>query len=66
MGRRVPYILGGNATLLLGIGGLYLARTMLLGWIYLGVLLASIVALNVAYTGFTGLVSDTVPSHQMV
>jgi len=65
MGRRLPYILGGNAVLLCMIGCLYLARTFMYGWTYLGLLLVAIVALNVAYTGFTGLISDVIPSSQM-
>lgn len=65
MGRRVPYVLGGNAILISMIGALYVARSMLWGHAYLGLLLVAILALNVAYTGFTGLVSDMVPSDQM-
>jgi MFS family permease len=65
MGRRLPYILGGNAVLLCMIGCLYLARTFMYGWAYLALLLVAIVALNVAYTGFTGLISDVIPSSQM-
>ena len=44
---------------------MFLARTYLYGYAYLGLLLAAVVALNVAYTGFTGLVSDVVPAAQM-
>ena len=64
MGRRLPYILGGNAVLLCMIGCLYLARTFMYGWAYLALLLVAIIALNVAYTGFTGLISDAVPASQ--
>ena len=65
MGKRIPYILGGNAVLLCMIGCLYLARSYMYGWAYLGLLLIAIVALNVAYTGFTGLISDVIPASQM-
>jgi MFS family permease len=65
MGRRLPYILGGNAVLLCMIGCLYLARSYMYGWAYLALLLIAIVALNVAYTGFTGLISDVIPASQM-
>jgi hypothetical protein len=65
-GRRLPYILGGNAVLLCMIGCLYLARSFLLGWVFLLLLLIAIVALNVAYTGFTGLISDVIPADQVL
>lgn len=64
-GRRVPYLVGGNATLLVMIGALYVARSLAWGHAYLGLLLVAILALNVAYTGFTGLVSDMVAPEQM-
>jgi MFS family permease len=65
MGRRMPYILTGNMVLFLCLGAMFLARTYLYGYLYLALLLAAVIALNVAYTGFTGLVSDVVPSTQM-
>ena len=65
MGRRVPYILVGNLVLFLCMGAMWLARTNLHGYAYLFLLLIAVIALNVAYTGFTGLVSDVVPSSQM-
>ena len=46
-------------------GALYLARSYLLGYLYMALLLVAILALNVAYTGFTGLVSDMIPTHQV-
>jgi hypothetical protein len=60
-----PYSLLGNFVLFLCLGAMFLARTYLYGYAYLGLLLAAVVALNVAYTGFTGLVSDVVPAAQM-
>jgi len=65
MGRRMPYILLGNLTLFLCLGAMFLARTYLYGYTYLALLLAAVISLNVAYTGFTGLVSDVVPLTQM-
>jgi len=65
LGRRMPYLIGGNAVLLVMIGALYVARTLRMGHAYLLLLLVAIIALNVAYTGFTGLVSDMVGSEQM-
>lgn len=65
MGRRMPYILTGNLVLFLCLGAMFLARTYLYGYLYLALLLAAVISLNVAYTGFTGLVSDVVPSTQM-
>ena len=54
LGRRMPYILLGNFLLFLCLGAMFLARTYLYGYTYLALLLAAVVALNVAYTGFTG------------
>jgi MFS family permease len=65
MGRRMPYILFGDAAALVSLGMLYIARTELWGNAYLASILATILALNVAYTGFTGLVSDVVPPSQL-
>jgi MFS family permease len=65
MGRRMPYILFGDAAALLSLGMLYIARTELWGNAYLASILAAIMSLNVAYTGFTGLVSDVVPPSQL-
>jgi MFS family permease len=65
MGRRMPYILLGNLVLFLCMGAMFLARTYMYGYTYLLLLLVAVIALNVAYTGFTGLVSDVVPSTQM-
>lgn len=64
-GRRIPYLVGGNVVLLLMIGALYVARSAHWGHAYLVLLLVAIVALNVAYTGFTGLVSDMVAPDQV-
>jgi MFS family permease len=64
-GRRLPILVGGNAVLLCMVGLLYVARTQLLGWVYLTLLFFAITALNIAYTGFTGLVSDMIPQEQM-
>jgi hypothetical protein len=50
----MPYILLGNFLLFLCLGAMFLARTYLYGYTYLALLLAAVVALNVAYTGFTG------------
>ena len=47
-------------------GALYVARTLRMGHAYLVLLLVAIIALNVAYTGFTGLVSDMVAPEQVV
>jgi len=47
-------------------GALYMARTLRMGHAYLVLLLVAIIALNVAYTGFTGLVSDMVAPEQVV
>jgi hypothetical protein len=55
LGRRMPYILLGNFLLFLCLGAMFLARTYLYGYTYLALLLAAVVALNVAYTGFTGM-----------
>ena len=65
MGRRIPYVLGGNATLIVMVGALYVARRLMMGHAYLFLLLIAILALNTAYTGFTGLVSDMVGPEQM-
>ena len=65
MGRRMPYILFGDAAALVSLGMLYLARTELWGSAYLVSILAAILSLNIAYTGFTGLVSDIVPESQL-
>jgi len=65
MGRRMPFVLLGNLVLFICLGCMYLARTYLYGYVYLFLLFIAIVALNVAYTGFTGLVSDVVPADQM-
>mmetsp|Transcript_16320 Transcript_16320/g.32651 ORF Transcript_16320/g.32651 Transcript_16320/m.32651 type:complete len:469 (+) Transcript_16320:296-1702(+) len=65
MGRRMPFVLSGNVVLFICLGCMYLARTYLYGYVYLVLLFLAIVALNVAYTGFTGLVSDIVPAEQM-
>jgi hypothetical protein len=65
-GRRIPYLVGGNVVLLVMIGALYIAREARWGHAYLVMLLAAIVALNVAYTGFTGLVSDMVAPDQVL
>ncbi|EKX41130.1 hypothetical protein GUITHDRAFT_164484 [Guillardia theta CCMP2712] len=65
MGRRMPFILGGNLVLFLSLGCMYLARTYLYGYTYLLLLFVAVLALNVAYTGFTGLVSDVVDMSQM-
>ena len=46
-------------------GALYVARSLAWGHAYLGLLLVAILALNVAYTGFTGLVSDMVAPEQV-
>ncbi|KAJ1492830.1 major facilitator superfamily domain-containing protein [Baffinella frigidus] len=64
-GRRIPFLVGGNVVLLVMVGLLYVARSLLLGWAYLVLLFFAILALNVAYTGFTGLVSDMIPQDQM-
>jgi Na+/melibiose symporter-like transporter len=50
MGRRMPYIMLGNLILFLCLGAMFLARTYLYGYAYLALLLAAVVALNVAYT----------------
>ena len=50
---------------MLATGALYLARNESWGHVYLALLLPAILALNVAYTGFTGLVSDMVGSEQV-
>ena len=65
-GRRIPYLVGGNVVLLVMIGALYVARSAQWGHAYLVLLLVAIVALNVAYTGFTGLVSDMVAPDQVL
>ena len=65
MGRRMPFVLAGNGVLFCMVGCLYLARSMGWGLVYLFLLLIAILALNVAYTGFTGLVSDMIPADQM-
>jgi len=65
MGRRMPFVLLGNLVLFICLGLMYLARTYLYGYLYLFLLFIAIVALNIAYTGFTGLVSDVVPADQM-
>jgi len=65
MGRRMPYILMGNVTLFTSLGFMYLARTYMYGKVYMMLLLVAMISLNVAYTGFAGLVSDVVPAHQM-
>mmetsp|Transcript_17511 Transcript_17511/g.44067 ORF Transcript_17511/g.44067 Transcript_17511/m.44067 type:complete len:513 (-) Transcript_17511:42-1580(-) len=64
-GKRMPFILAGNATLFVCLGCMYLARTYLYGYSYMVLLFFAMLSLNVAYTGFAGLVSDTVPAHQM-
>jgi len=64
-GKRVPFILSGNATLFVSLGCMYLARTYLYGYSYMVLLFIAMLSLNVAYTGFAGLVSDIVPAHQM-
>lgn len=65
MGRRMPFILLGNVTLFISLGFMYLARTYMYGKLYMFLLLIAMISLNVAYTGFAGLVSDVVPAHQM-
>ena len=65
MGRRMPYILVGDAIALVALGMLYIARTKLWGNAYLVAILFCILGLNVAYTGFTSLVSDVVPPAQL-
>ena len=39
MGRRIPYVLGGNATLIVMVGALYVARRLMMGHAYLFLLL---------------------------
>ena len=65
LGRRLPYILGGNAVLLVALIALYLSRTWLWGYAYLVSLFVATLALNVMYTGFTGLVSDLIHPSQL-
>jgi len=64
-GRRIPFILSGNSILFISLGCMYLARTYLYGYSYMMLLFVAMLSLNVAYTGFAGLVSDIVPAHQM-
>jgi hypothetical protein len=58
-GTHMPYVY------MLATGALYLARNESWGHVYLALLLPAILALNVAYTGFTGLVSEMVDSEQV-
>mmetsp|Transcript_13814 Transcript_13814/g.27316 ORF Transcript_13814/g.27316 Transcript_13814/m.27316 type:complete len:507 (-) Transcript_13814:43-1563(-) len=64
-GKRMPYILSGNTVLFFCLSLMYLARTYNYGYAYMFLLFIAMLSLNVAYTGFAGLVSDLVPASQM-
>ena len=65
LGRRRPYLLGGSAVGILGMVAMRVASGHLWRGAYAAALCASMLGLNVAYAGFTGLVADLLPPSTM-
>jgi len=65
LGRRRPFMLGGAAVTVTGLVGMRVARDVLLPKTYAACLFVSMVGMNSAYAGFTGLLPDMVPESSM-
>lgn len=65
LGRRRPFLIFGGVNIILGLAGMFYARTYYHGWLYIIALGVATTGLNITYAGFVGLIPDIVPAEQM-